>query len=117
MDRFSAPKSQAGRRVLSAPRVLLDMLAAHLARSELTGADAFVFVSPRGEPLDYPHWRRHVWLPACDHVGLKGLTFHDLRSAAATALVLERVDMKTAQARLDHSDPRLDARVVRPRVE
>jgi integrase len=26
---------------------------------------------------------------------------------AATALVLERIDMKTAQTRLGHSDPRL----------
>jgi len=35
------------------------------------------------------------------------LGFHDLRRAAATALVLEGVDLKTAQTRLGHSDPRL----------
>jgi len=106
---LGTPKSAAGRRVLSAPKALLDMLAAHLARHDLTGvdADAFVFTSPRGEPLDYSHWRRRVWLPACSRTGLKGLVFHDLRRAAATALVLERVDMKTAQTRLGHSDPRL----------
>jgi integrase len=106
---LSAPKSAAGRRVLSAPKMLLDMLAAHLARRGLTGADvdAFVFTSPRGEPLDYSHWRRRFWLPACSRAGLEGLVFHDLRRAAATALVLERVDMKTAQTRLGHSDPRL----------
>jgi integrase len=33
--------------------------------------------------------------------------FHDVRRAAATALVLEGVDLKTAQTRLGHSDPRL----------
>jgi integrase len=104
-----APKSAAGRRVLSGPRVLLDMLAVHLARRGLTGADddEFVFVSPCGEPLDYSHWRRRVWLPACADAGVEGLVFHDLRRAAATALVLEGVDMKTAQTRLGHSDPRL----------
>jgi integrase len=75
----------------------------------LTGADAdaFVFVSPEGAHLDYSHWRRRVWLPACKRAGLRGLTFHDLRRAAATALVLENVDLKTAQTRLGHSDPRL----------
>lgn len=39
--------------------------------------------------------------------GLGGLTFHDLRRAAATALVLENADLKTAQSRLGHSDPPL----------
>jgi integrase len=103
------PKSDAGRRILSTPRPLLDMLTAHLARRQLTGADvdAFVFVSPNGAQLDYSHWRRRVWLPACKRADLQGLTFHDLRRAAATALVLEGVDLKTAQTRLGHSDPRL----------
>lgn len=39
--------------------------------------------------------------------GYEGLTFHDLRRANATALVQAGVDLKTAQARLGHSDPRL----------
>jgi integrase len=103
------PKSQAGQRVLSTPRALLDMLAAHLVHRELTGADAdaFVFVGFEGWALDYSRWRRRAWLPACSRAGLEGLVFHDLRRAAATALVLEGVDMKTAQTMLGHSDPRL----------
>jgi integrase len=48
-----------------------------------------------------------VWLPAARGAGLEGLTFHDLRRANATALVLDGVDLKTAQTRLGHSDPRL----------
>ena len=48
-----------------------------------------------------------IWGPACDSGGLSGLTFHDLRRANATALVLDNVDLKTAQTRLGHSDPRL----------
>lgn len=39
--------------------------------------------------------------------GLDGLNFHDLRRTDATATVAESVDIKTAQARLGHSDPRL----------
>jgi integrase len=103
------PKSKAGRRVLSAPSVLLDMLSAYLARCGLTGADsdAFVFTSPNGGPLRYSNWRRRVWVTACIRAGVQGLGFHDLRRAAATALVGEGVDLKTAQTRLGHSDPRL----------
>ena len=40
-------------------------------------------------------------------VGLRGVGFHDLRRANATAMVLDGVDVKTAQTRLGHSDPRL----------
>jgi integrase len=39
--------------------------------------------------------------------GLEGLNFHDLRRTNATAMVIEGVDVKTAQTRLGHSDPRL----------
>jgi integrase len=103
------PKSDAGKRTLTVPGGLMDMLAAQLARRGVTGAeaDAFVFVMPGGGPLDYSRWRRRAWLPATRAAGLDGLTFHDLRRANATAMVLDGVDVRTAQARLGHSDPRL----------
>lgn len=74
----------------------------------LTAADAggWVFVGHDGRPLDYSNWRQRVWLPARRRAGLPGLAFHDLRHAAATALVAENVDLKTTQHRLGHSDPR-----------
>lgn len=105
---FGPPKSDAGRRVISLPVALVDLLAGHLARRGLdVGApDALVFVSRKGDAIDYGHWRQRVWLPACETVGLAGLTFHDLRRANATALVAEGVDIKTAQTRLGHADPR-----------
>ena len=104
-----APKSAAGRRTLAVPSELMDLLTAHLRRRDLTGANstAFVFASSAGSPLDYAHWRQRVWLPATKTAGLPGLTFHDLRRANATGLVAEGVDVKTAQTRLGHADPRL----------
>ncbi|HSS10891.1 MAG TPA: tyrosine-type recombinase/integrase, partial [Acidimicrobiales bacterium] len=83
--------------------------AAHLKARGLTGGDptALVFAAPRGGALRYDGWRRRVWIPACCAVGLEGLVFHDLRRVNATALVAVGVDVKTAQARLGHSDPRL----------
>jgi integrase len=91
------------------PTALAAMLTDLLARRGLTGADAdaLVFVSEQGGPLRYERWRRRVWLPAVRGASLERLTFHDLRRANATALVLDGVDLKTAQTRLAHSDPRL----------
>lgn len=65
-------------------------------------------MGPAGEGgvVDYAHWRQRVWLPAVEAAGIDGLTFHDLRRANATALGAEHVDIKTAQTRLGHADPR-----------
>lgn len=103
------PKSDAGRRTLAAPLPLMAMLTEDLSTRGLTGADteALVFPAPNGGHLDYSHWRRRVWLPAVASVALEGLDFHDLRRANATGMVLDGVDLKTAQVRLGHSDPRL----------
>jgi excisionase family DNA binding protein len=78
---FGPPRSDAGRRTLSLPAALVDVLAGHLAARGLSAADrtALVFVSPRGEVIDYGHWRQRVWLPACREAHVEGLTFHDLR--------------------------------------
>ncbi|HKX71983.1 MAG TPA: tyrosine-type recombinase/integrase [Acidimicrobiales bacterium] len=116
-----APKSAAGRRIVAVPRALMAILGDHLAARGLTGADteALVFVSPEGAPLRYSNWLRRVWHPACIAAGLgrvvvieghkryEGIGFHDLRRANATALIADGVDLKTAQTRLGHSNPRL----------
>jgi integrase len=119
----TAPKSEAGRRTLTVPAELATMLGDHLAARGLTGADAdsYVFVAPQGGPLRHSNWLRRVWQPACVTAGLgrmvtvegrrtkryEGPGLHDLRRVNATALVAEGVDVKTAQARLGHSNPRL----------
>lgn len=123
---LSAPKSNAGRRTLSAPAPLLELLTAQLAARGLTGAspDALVFVSPEGEPLHYYNWRRRSWIPAAVRAGIGHLEtvrrpdkpplhryigpgFHDLRRTNSTALMNSGVDVKTVQTRMGHSDPRL----------
>ncbi len=103
------PKSDASRRTLAIAAWLADMLSAHLAQRGLTAADpeASVFARPDGRPLAYANWRRTIWAPACVRAKIPGCQFHDLRRTNATALVAEGVDVKTAQARLGHSDVRL----------
>lgn len=99
------PKSRAGRRVLSMPSLLTEMLTDHL--SGATDPQSFVFPAPDGGHLVYSNWRQRIWLPACRAIDRPELGFHDLRRANATGLVAEGVDIKTAQDRLGHSDPRL----------
>lgn len=103
------PKSAASRRTVALPRMLSELLADHLARLGVTGAngDALLFPSPGGGPLRYANWRNRVWVPACKAAGLSRVGFHDLRRLSATLLVREGVDVKTAQTRLGHSDVRL----------
>ncbi|HVM65350.1 MAG TPA: tyrosine-type recombinase/integrase [Acidimicrobiales bacterium] len=106
---YGAPKSNAGRRTLAMPAPLVAMLAEHLRRRGLTAAsrDALVFAGPTGGPVRYSNWQARVWAPATEAAALPGLRFHDLRKLAATSLVSAGVDVRTAQARLGHSDPRL----------
>lgn len=103
------PKSAAGRRTLAIPAALVELLAEHLERRHLTvqDPDAFVFASRDSAHLDYSNWLHRIWYPARERAGLEWLQFHDLRRANATGLVHEGVDLKTAQTRLGHTDPRL----------
>ena len=103
------PKTEAGRRsALALPDWLMAMIAEILASRGVTATtpDALVFVSPDGAPLHYSNWRRRVWLPARAAAGFPELNFHDLKHTAGTALLDEGVNIKIAQARLGHANPR-----------
>jgi integrase len=99
------PKSQAGQRTIAVPAALMALLSEHMAWRGITGADpdAFVFPAPQGGHLDYANFRRRVWIPATAVAGVEGLAFHDLRRANATGMVLDGIDLKTAQTTLGHS--------------
>ena len=70
-------------------------------------SESLIFTNTDGGPIRYDNWRRRVWLPATRAAECEGAGFHDLRRLAATTLVLAGVDIKTAQVRLGHSDPRM----------
>ena len=105
---FGPPKSKAGQRTMFMPHAIGVMLSAHLERAGFTGddSDELVFTDEEGNPLRYSNWRRRVWLPAASAAGCAGAGFHDLRRLNATPLVVEGIDVKTAQTRLGHADPR-----------
>jgi integrase len=91
------------------PDPLQRIVEVHMARRGLTENDHadFLFVGAGGDHLEYSNWLHRIWYPARLEARLEGLQFHDLRRANATGLVLEGVDLKTAQTRLGHTDPRL----------
>jgi integrase len=103
-------KSRAARRTLELPPFLVEMLADHLARRELTGASAsaLVFVAPDGGPLRPANFRSRVWAPALRRAELdgQGLTFHHLRHSAVGFLIDANASLAVMQRRLGHASIR-----------
>ncbi len=115
---LKVPKSAAGRRTLALSAPVAELLGAHMAAVGVTAADSdeLLFPGPNGGPMRAGWFRSYVWIPACVTVGIgaapagvkgpyRGPRFHDLRRTSATALVVDGVDVKTAQYRLGHSSP------------
>lgn len=102
------PKSSAGSRTLTMPPSMVALLVEHIAQfCERRDPECLIFTNTEGRPIRYDNWRRREWLPAVHAAGCEGAGFHDLRRMAATSLVVAGVDIKTAQVRLGHSDPRM----------
>lgn len=106
---ISEPKTRSAVRTLAMPAPLVAALEEHFEACELNPSKEkqLVFADEIGGPLSYSNWRRRVWVPACEQANLAGLGFHDLRRTNATAMVAAGVDIKTAQHRLGHADPRM----------
>ena len=99
------PKSEAGRRRVALPAPLVAELERHLLTFVGPSADAYVFTSEAGTPLDANNFRSRVWNPATRSVGLAGLRFHDLRHTAGTLAARTGATTKELMARLGHSSP------------
>jgi len=99
------PKSDAGRRTVAIPEVLIFELDAHLRRWAAAGPKGLVFAGVQGQPLRratlYSAWRR-----ATSMAGLEGLHFHDLRHTGNTLAAATGASTKELMARLGHSSPR-----------
>ena len=64
---------------------LVEPLTLHLGELVDESSDAPLFTGPRGGDLRYSWWRRAVWAPACEAVGVDA-TIHALRHSAGKAL-------------------------------
>jgi len=99
------PKSEAGRRTVSIPEILLPTLVAHLQSSVGADPDAFVFGGQHGQPLRratlYKAWQR-----AIAKLGLVDFRFHDLRHTGNTLSAATGASTKELMARMGHSSSR-----------
>jgi integrase len=95
------PKSEAGRRVVALPRLVVDALAEH---SQDRAPDDLLFPAEDGGLLPvttfYKHWRK-----ARHEVGRDDLHLHDLRHAAGTLAAWTGATEKELMARLGHANP------------
>jgi integrase len=100
---LTEPKTEAGRRVVVLPQLVLDSLAGHL---DGVGADpdSLLFPAEGGGLLPattfYKHWRR-----ARHQVGHDELHLHDLRHAAGTLAAWTGATERELMARLGHANP------------
>ena len=97
------PKTEAGRRSVALPGVAVDALAEHLDQSVEADRLAYVFTAAEGGWIRRSNFRRRVWLPALEEVGMNGFRFHDLRHTGATLAASTGAPLRALMARMGHS--------------
>jgi integrase len=117
--RFKTPKTKAGRRDITLPDVLINVLREYRkAQLELRmrlGAgrlpdDALLFTDLDGNPLSR-NVTSTLWQRFAERVGMPDITFHALRHTHASQLIDAGVDIVTISKRLGHAKPDITLRV------
>lgn len=99
------PKTDAGRRVVAIPGVIIPDLDAHLASWTTTGRDNLVFPGVSGRPFRTATLH-DVWHRALRNVGIERLRFHDLRHTGNTLAAATGASTKELMSRMGHSSAR-----------
>lgn len=99
------PKSDAGRRIVAVPDVLLPTLASHLGKWVDPEPDALIFGGQEGKPLRRATFYK-AWHQAITQVGLVDFRFHDLRHTGNTLSAATGASTKELMARMGHSSSR-----------
>lgn len=102
---FADVKSDAGRRTVAIPPVILADLTGHLDRHVAPEADALLFTSPTGKALRHGNFRRRNWLPALAAVRLD-VHLHDLRHTGNVLVAEAGANLRELMERLGHSTTR-----------
>lgn len=89
-------------RTVTLPTFLVAALERHLSDRVAPSPDALLFVGRTGQPLHYNAFRTWHWDPAVRHIGLAGVTPHDLRATCAS-WVADTAGVLEAAKRLGHA--------------
>lgn len=117
--RFKPPKSKAGRRDITLPDLLADLLRGHRkAQLELrlkVGAgrlpdDGLLFGDIDGNPPS-PNALSAAWSDFAERIDMPDVTFHALRHTHASQLIDAGVDIVTISKRLGHAKPDITLRI------
>jgi integrase len=100
---YGAPKSEASKRTVPIPGLVVPRIRWHLGRYTKSADDAPVFTSPTGAPLRHSNFRRRFWLPALRAAGLPMVHFHDLRHAGNTLTADAGANLRELMERMGHS--------------
>lgn len=101
------PKSEAGKRSVAIPDVVIDDLQDHLDRFSEPGPDGLVFVGPHGGRLRRRNFHR-LWTKTLVDAKITeaGFHFHDLRHTGNTLAAATGASTKELMARMGHSSMR-----------
>jgi integrase len=102
---FASPKSDAGKRSVAIPSVILPDVRVHLDTLTPPEADALLFTSPTGKPLRHGNFRRRVWLPALAASGVD-IHVHDLRHTGNGLVAEAGANLRELMERMGHSTSR-----------
>jgi integrase len=100
----TAPKTEAGRRVVSLPAQITAALSVHLHRYTDSDSAALVFTGPNSDGLRRATFYKE-WDKARKHVGLDDIHLHDFRHAAGTLAAQTGATTRELMARLGHATP------------
>jgi integrase len=103
---FGLPKSEAGRRMVPIPEVIISVVRWHLSCFAQPGDEGLVFTSPTGKPLRHSHFRQRVRLKALTAAGLSDLHFHDLRHSGNTLAASAGATLRELMDRMGHDSER-----------
>ncbi|MGH3375032.1 MAG: tyrosine-type recombinase/integrase [Actinoallomurus sp.] len=100
------PKSEASKRKIAIPDLIIPDLRQHLATFAAEGPDGFVFVGVRGGQLRRSNFSK-PWANALDAAGLpRGVHLHDLRHTGNTFAAEAGASLAELMSRMGHSSTR-----------
>jgi integrase len=103
----TGPKSEAGQRTVSLPRIVVEALEKHLANYGQPGEAGVLFTGPRGEPITRALLSKEWQAARTAADAPEGLRIHDLRHHAATLTArMPGITTKELMARIGHASPR-----------
>jgi integrase len=103
---FYPPKSEAGRRVIDLPGILVEELKAHQVRQAVElpqNPHDLVFTSETGRPLASRNVTQRILEPALRVAGLRKVGFHALRHSYVSMLIAQGENVKTIQSLVGHA--------------